>query len=448
MKFWIAILAYFVLPIALRGQTVPSKPATNCTVRGQMVQQPGGNPIRKVNIRLFGVGKHGESEEVEYSAVTDAEGRFEFDSVKPGPYRIAYDRAGFVDAEKRHHGDGSLLLLERGQEIKGLLFHMAPAAVITGKVLDSDGDPVPKVEVTAVPYPRNTRAIGALAGAITDDLGEFRIGELPAKRYLLVAQPILEVVRAVQSSRKVADAAQSYGTVYYPNTTEPSQAIPLSLGAGDEVRANISLAPIRSFQVRGEVTSLSPRRGDASVMLRPLDDLFMAVIEPWPIDKDGHFEIRGVSPGSYAILLILSDTGASRTFRADQTIQVTNADIDGLRVAPLPNGDIRGEIRTDTGKRIDWSQLEVNLYSNQRRAEGASTSSGDIYKYLSRDERDPDSNVKSNGTFEMKDVPAGTYRVQVVATGDALADYFVKAINLDGRDIRTQASPQLVPVRH
>jgi len=410
MKIWLILLACLVVPSAVDAQIAASKPPTNCTVRGQIVQEVGGAPIRKANIRFFSIGPHAGSEDVEYSAITDAEGRFEFDDVKPGTYRVAYDRAGFVDAEKRHHGDGMRLSLEPGREVKDF-FHMVPAAVIMGKVLDSDGDPVAKVDVAAIPYPRNVHGIEG-AGAYTNELGEFRIGGLPPKRYLLMAQPVFELARAVQSAKKAEKDAPVYAATYYPSTIEENQAIPLALRAGDEVQANMTLVLVHSFRVRGEVTNLPAGTSEASLILRPLNDNFMAAIEPWSATKDGHFEIREVLPGSYAVLLVLSGGGTSRTVRGDPIIQVTNGDIDGLRIVALANGDIRGQFRMDNGKRIDWSQVGVRLYSSQRRPQGSMTESGDAFKSIYWDELSPRAEVKSNGSFEVKEIPADTYHLQ------------------------------------
>ena len=51
------------------------------------------------------------------------------------------------------------------------------------------------------------------------------------------------------------------------------------------------------------------------------------------------------------------------------------------------------------------------------------------------DDLSPHAEVKSNGSFEMKEVPADTYRLQAKASSDTLLDYFVKAVNLNGRDV-------------
>jgi hypothetical protein len=435
MKQWFALLSCLLLISAVEAQPPASKLPANCIVQGQIVQQAGALPIRKARIRLFSVGGHGEAEDAEYSATTDVEGRFKIDDVKPGTYRVHYDHSGFVDAEKRHHGNGMLLSLGPGQDVKDLLFHMTAAAVITGKVLDSDGDPLPNVGVAAIPYPRNVHGIAGFAGAGTNDLGEFRIGGLLPKRYLLMAQPVLQLARAVESAKKVEKDAPVYAATYYPSTTEENEAIPVALRAGDEVQANITLVLVHSFRVRGEVTNILTGTSDASIILRPLDENFMAAIEPWSLDKDGRFEIREVLPGSYAILLAFSSGGSPRTLRGDQIVQVNNADIDGLRIAPLANGDIRGQFRMDNGKQIDWSQLGVSLYSNQRRARGSYTSSGDTSSSIYWDELSPRAEVKPNGSFEMKEVPADTYRLQVGSASEALRDYYIKTVTLGGRDV-------------
>jgi len=42
--------------------------------------------------------------------------------------------------------------------------------------------------------------------------------------------------------------------------------------------------------------------------------------------------------------------------------------------------------------------------------------------------------VKTNGSFEIKDIPADTYRLRIFP-GKALQDYFVKSVNLGGKHV-------------
>lgn len=428
MKLLLVFLSCLALLSFIEAQTPALGQLTNCTVRGQIVQQPGGSPIRKADIRLLG-------DEAQYAAVTDAEGRFTIEDVKPGEYRLYFEHAGFVDAEKRHHGSGMLLSLEPAQGVKNLVFHMAQAAVITGKVTDSDGDPLPQVDVAAIPYgPRHSNS--QAVGGSTNDVGEYRIGGLAPERYLVVAQPLSQLSKAVRLETNGSKNVAVYATTYYPGTTDKSQAVPLELHPGDETPVNITLDSAHTFHVRGVVTNLpAGTGGEVSVILRPLDDDAMGVIELWQLDRDGGFDIRGVLPGSYSVLLVLGSGRTPQMMRGDQTAQVTNADLDGLRISPLANGQVRGRVRMDNGQKIDWSQVDVRLYSNRRAAPGSMTSSGNGFEAIYWDDVPAYAQVGSDGSFEMKSVPADAYRLRVELAGKTLQNYFVKAANLGGKDV-------------
>src|SRR5258708_12368989 len=49
--------------------------------------------------------------------------------------------------------------------------------------------------------------------------------------------------------------------------------------------------------------------------------------------------------------------------------------------------------------------------------------------------RPTSSDVSADGTFELKNVPGGTYQLVVGASSNNLADYFTKSIHLGGRDV-------------
>jgi hypothetical protein len=121
--------------------------------------------------------------------------------------------------------------------------------------------------------------------------------------------------------------------------------------------------------------------------------------------------------------------------RGDETVQVINADEEGFRISPVPNGQVRGQFRMDNGQKIDWSSVNVRLYSNRPAPPmGSSTSSGNGFEALYWDERPAHGEVSSGGSFEMKEVSADTYRLW--ATSDkVLRDYFVKGVTLGGKDI-------------
>jgi len=434
MNIWRTLLSFLLLTTVVSAQPAASRSA-KCTVEGQVVQQASGLPIRKVDVRLFSVGEYQESEDSKYTAVTDAEGRFKIEGVKPDRYRLAFQHAGFIDVEKRRHGSGMLLSLEPGHDLTNLLFHMAPGAIIMGKVTDVDGDPVPNVDVDAIPYPTTLQGPKGFGGR-TNEIGEYRIGSLPSNHYLLVAQPIRQLGRAVETAKTVEKNAPVYGTTYYPGTTDKSQAVPLEIHAGDETPANITLGLVRFFHLRGLVTNLPAGfTSGAGIILHPLDEDSMADIRTWPLEKDGGFEVRGVLPGSYAALIVSGGYKDLRAMRGEPTVQVTNADVEGLRISAQPNGQVRGQLHIENGQKTDWSQIEVQLYSGHRRdLVGSLSSSGNEFEALYWDEGPVRGEVKTNGSFEIKDIPADTYRLRISPT-KALQNYFVKSVNLGGKEV-------------
>jgi len=434
MNIWRTFLSLLLLTAVVRAQSAESRPAC-CTVQGQIVQQASGLPIKKVDVRLFGVGEYQESEDIKYTAVTGTGGRFKIEGVKPDRYRLIFQHAGFIDVEKRRHGSGMLLSLEPGQDLNNLLFHMAPGAIIMGKVTDVDGDPVPSVGVAAIPYPTTLRGPKGF-GDRTNEVGEYRIGSLPSNRYLLMAEPLSQLRRAVESAKTVEKSTPVYGITYYPGTTEKSQAVPLAVHAGDETPANIPLRLVRFFHVCGLVTNLpAGMTSGAGVILHPLDEDSMAHIQTWPLDKDGGFEVRGVLPGSYAVLIVSGGYKDLRAMRGEPTVQVANGDVEGLRISAQPNGQIRGQLHMDNGQKTDWSQIEVQLYSKHRQDfAGSLSSSGNEFEALYWDDRPVRGEVKTNGSFEIKDIPADTYRLRIFP-GKALQDYFVKSVNLGGKHV-------------
>jgi hypothetical protein len=436
MKSSFVLQSCFLLLSATQAQIPASKPPSNCTVQGQIIQQPGGQPIRKANVRLSGVAEE-QGDSADLVAVTDANGHFMIEGVKPGTYRVAYDRSGFVDAEKRHHGNRMLLLLEAGQEIKDLVFRMQPAAVITGKVTDIDGDPAPGVSVAALPphfwLDRDRMASG---WGVTNDLGEYRISDLAPNRYTIVAEPASSLARPAQPAKAAQKKGLVYVATYYPGTSERSHAVSLDLHAGDEVPVNIALGMAQPFHVRGQVTNLPVEaRDDANIVLRPLDEDFTRHVSPWPIDKEGKFDISGVFPGSYSVLLISGSYRHPSAMRGDQTVQVISADVEGLRISPVRNGQVRGRFRMDNGEKIDWSQTEVHLYSSFRDKRWRGGASDISIEALYWDDQPAHAEISKDGSFEIKDVPPDTYRLSMPSLGKVLDGCFVKAVKLGERDV-------------
>lgn len=356
--------------VAVAQNPSPSRQAL-CTVSGQVVQEPGGMPIRKV---LVSVPKNEGSTtfssdrdpQNRYTTLTDAEGRFRLEGVQAGEYRLSLERNGFVTPTRRSRIYSSTLIsLTAGQDLTGILLRMQPVGVVQGKIVDEEGDPMPGVSVIAMsPTTRN-----GFANATTNDLGEYRLAGLPRGEYLILAQSTQELVVA---GAKV-DEARVYAPTYYPGTMDHSQASRIQVHPGDEASASFNLVSTRTFTIRGSVSGLPHRvshptpqpRAETvsvevtnSVFLEAADNQvaqqFSGVVVP-----DGHFEINGVLPGSYRAVITDQDGGTWRRLRPGQTIEVRNADVEGIQLVPEPTGELRGRFRMDDGPPMDWTQVSV-----------------------------------------------------------------------------------------
>jgi hypothetical protein len=79
----------------------------------------------------------------------------------------------------------------------------------------------------------------------------------------------------------------------------------------------------------------------------------------------------------------------------------------------------------DKLQKIDWSQLSVFLSSDEEEV-GLAVTEGN---------RPTFAQVKNDGSFQMKNVPSGTYRVIIGSSSQTLRGYFVKSVNLGGKDV-------------
>jgi hypothetical protein len=421
MKLRLVTIQFGILCALLAGgpTDLPADESARASLAGRVVKEPGGEPIKKAVIELIREAA-GESTH-NYTATSDGEGNFEIHEILPGRYRILIERSGYVFVDARHHAsDAAALSFERGQALSDQVFRMLPTAVVTGRVLDEDGDPMPGANVAV--FRRRPGANGRteeVSGERTNDLGQYRISGMMPGRYLIGVTPPTDFANVLAPHKN--DAAKpdlAYVPTYYSNTTDRSQASPIDLRAGDEVPIDFSLARVPTARIRGTVANLT--EGAHTVVVLHANDGSLVFSES-EVGKDGKFEIRDVAPGSYNLMAIESIDDKARVAR--QTEQVAGANIDGVRLSPVPGATIHGQLRV-AGSPIDFSKIALNLSpADEQHWEGIIGSLGG-------------SNVKADGSFEWKDVPPGTYYITATGVEDRLTDYFVETVSAGAHDLR------------
>jgi hypothetical protein len=418
-----------------RQATAP--PAGLGTVQGQVLLEPGDQPLRKVRVGLSSGGGEGSEK---FSAMTDAGGRFKIGEVKPGAYRVTVFHEGYFRDRQRDRQ--STIQVQPGESDRELIFYLRRCAVITGTIVDADGDPLRGVSVTAtMALPRPNRGTDVVLGtASTNDVGEFRIPDLMPTRYLIFAAAPSEDGVESMDGRDRKKERNVYGTTYYPGTLNREQAVPVKVHSGDEVPIRFGLLMTRVFRVNGIVTGLPAGSTGAQVVLTPKSSWLVDVDkESKPLETDGKFEFKSVLPGSYtARVSVVVGAGGGRPslqiLKLTPPVEVNEANIEGIDLQPEPLGQLHGKFRMDNGQIMDWTQLGAQLISaTGEEPQRVSGITGSVPPDLSG--ADGLSWLNKDGAFEMKNVPAETFWLGIATRGNTLRNCFVKSVKLGGRDV-------------
>jgi hypothetical protein len=356
-----------------------SAPAGTASVRGRVVQLDTGQPVRRVQITARG----GDNASQSYSAITDADGRFELTKLPAGRYQLAAAKAGYVTlqhGQRRPLEPGRPLLVSAGQRIEGIDFHLPRGSVIVGQVVDEFGDPVTgaNVQVQRYRYVNGRRQL-QLAGAdpTTDDRGQFRVfGLVPGEYYVSAAPPT-----GVQAAMAMAAAGGAiaeilpgpsgdgpgYVRTYYPDSPSPTTAQPVTVGVGEESPLLVvQLVVARTATVSGVVIG-----GDQENALSR-----MVVIRPRGSDPtagliggnmaqavNGSFTLGGVVPGEYTIdaMVVNIKTNPPQFQYGSIDLVVGGVDVSDVVIRIGPGATARGRIRVEDGDLASLRPNQVQL---------------------------------------------------------------------------------------
>jgi protocatechuate 3,4-dioxygenase beta subunit len=398
-------------------QTKQDHNAELCRLEGVVLADPGDKPLRKAAIHL---GSVSEADNLGFGTITDTEGRFVIEKIRPGEYRARVERTGFVDA--RHNFQGRRLKFEAGQEIRDLVWHLVPAAAILGRVTDEDGDPIRGVIAGIMRGYADPEKLHGVFGmesmAITNDQGLFRIDGLQPGRYYVAVQPRSQIGLASTEHLSRDQNEMDYVTTYYPGTPDPNQAATLELRPGDETPVKITLQKGPTFAIRGRIAPFADASSSGLVRLVGKNrGIWLEV----PVGKDWGFELRGIPAGPYLVTL---DTAGDAPQYAMQPVQVTDRDVNNVFIGHAIVANIHGKIRAETNPKPDLSQFFVAL--------GDASSENDFF----HDElvlRSRGAEVAKDGTFVLSGVMPGSYYIEL--SSKLPGNYFVKSIAADTRDV-------------
>ena len=371
-----------------------------------------------------------------------------------GSYTITATKSGYVNGafgQRRASGSGTPVELTDGQQAVNIDIRLARGGVVTGRVLDEEGEPLARAVVSVLrqQYGRGQKQLTVAGADQSDDRGQYRVFGLPPGDYFVsaTAAGIEQVVRQVFGDPGAAQTTEpsGYAPTYYPGVTTASDATRVKLAAAQEITGidfQIQIVPFAT--VRGVVVG-----GSASVTLisddgggiggfggalaafagrgggRGSPDAPGGGLRTTSTREDGSFSITNVTPGKYMIVARANSGPNGPPRMAVQPLVVAGEEVN-VALAPMPGVQLEGTITLEAA-----GALPADGFGGFR-VTPVALGAAAIVGPGGRGGRPGD--VGQAGQFTINSVMPGVYMVR----GSAPRGWTMKSVYLDGRDITDQ----------
>ena len=282
-----------------------------------------GPPVPLPNIPVT-VARDGVTESIE----TDLAGDFRVDSRGPGTYRVS------VTVPERFYSDApsSVVTLGDQRSCAHVVQALHDDGQVNGRVIDASGRPIAGLTIeldTASSLsmtPDSWRRRGGGRRTVTDRGGRYRLGRIPAGRFVLSLPPVPARVTSAGLSR-----------VFYPGAELPSAATRVTLAAGERRELADFRIPAgqKYVAVSGVVFDAggAPAEG-ARVFLKGVGEGDRIVSEPVVADFMGRFVIAAREGYEYRIFAERARE-VGRPSSVDSADEVTLTATEGLKPVRL-----------------------------------------------------------------------------------------------------------------
>lgn len=406
------------------GQTAPpaasAEAEKKASIEGVVVSEITKEPLRRAEISLYRSGKSAAmmgGDNLAYSAVTDASGKFRIGNIEPGEYVLNHRKAGFIEGLHSFGFSTRSLKLGAGEALTDLRYALLPQAVVTGRVLDDEGEPVQGVGVMLVRlryYHGSQRPVPA-DQTQTNDRGEYRITNVHPGKYFIQAK--LGSGGPLPPMAAGGAPGTAFVSTYYPSAVEFAQATRIEVLAGQELSGqDITLRKDKVVAVSGKVLNADGSPAKRTFVNLAVDEGFMSY--PWlggPVDEKGNFSVRNVRPGQY--VLIANGMDGEKRQAAQTAVNVGDVDVTQVTLQMAPGLEAKGSIVLEGSdkKGFDFSSFSVGL-----NPVGSAPFGG------------AGGQAKADGTFTLAQIMPGQYWLNVY-TGST--EGYVKSILVGGEEV-------------
>jgi hypothetical protein len=412
-------------------------PVGTGVIAGKVVAADTGRPVKRARVIVTGGGRP-------RAATTDDQGRFRVTALPPGTYSITATKTGFVDGafgQRRALRTGTPVELAEAQQRADVDVKLSRGGVITGRVLDEDGEPLSRAMVSVLrqQYVRGEKQLTPAGADQSDDRGQFRIFGLPPGDYFVsataggVEQIIRQLAGAGRGGPEQVPESSGYAATYYPGVLAAGDATRVKLAASQELSGidfQLQIVPLAT--VRGVVVG-----GAATVMLVPEEggsrggrggggrggSVLLGGGLRSATRQDGTFSIPNVTPGKYTIIARVDggpNGGAAGT--ASQPLVVAGEEVNVV-LTPAPGVVLSGSLTFETAgtpSPTSFAGFRVNSVPL-----GSSAAMPRLVRPAEANE---------SGQFSVPDVTAGLYVIRAAGP----RGWTMKSVSVDGRDATDQ----------
>jgi protocatechuate 3,4-dioxygenase beta subunit len=420
-----------------QSKDTPPPPAGRIT--GRVLAADNGRPVKRARVFATAAELPGGR-----GMLTDDSGVFDLTELPAGRYSLSVSKSGFVAlsyGQRRPLQAGTPLQLADGQQLKGIEFQLPRGSVVSGRVLDEDGDAMPGVTVRVMRYQylQGERRLTPAGNGQTDDKGMYRVwGLMPGEYYInAIARgggpaggqfggpggPGGRGGRGGGAPGAAPDQEQvNYAPTYYPGVPSVAEAKPVNVGLSQEVLdISFNMQLVRVARISGIVSNpdgTPVTSGNINLMSDAGGGRGnqIGINFGGRIQWDGSFTIGNVAPGRY-VLRARGDDSEVPQFAA-QPISVSGDDLSDVIVTLSSGATISGTVSFLPGASPapDYTQFRITAPSTDQSDFG------------------PQSNarVDKDGHFSISGVSAGAH---LIRPSNGSRTWVLKSVTVGDRDV-------------
>ena len=417
-------------------------------IKGLVAATDTGAPIRRAQVRVSGpdIGTK--------TAMTDAEGRYEFRDLPAGRFTLMASKSGYTNVQygqTRPFESGRPIELADKQVLDKADISMPRGSVISGRIVDEFGEPLADVMVNAMrqTWTGGRRRLVPAGGRVaqTNDLGQYRMYGLPPGEYYVTAtlrgvETLMMDMNAGPGGPVGSTPASGYAPTYFPGTTSGADAQKITLVVGQEAQGTeFALTPVKLARVTGTVVNSEGKPVEGAMITavpatRGSEMGMFMMGGGTRSSKDGAFTLSGVTPGDYtlqarSVQTITSGDGDRMVFTttmgpaggddsefASVPVSVAGEDLPGLVIVTAKGGSAAGKVTFEGAKPTSLNGIRISAPSTD--FEGPPMAGGGAGGQL-----------KPDASFELK----GLAGARLIRVGGLPQGWMLKSVNMNGTDV-------------